>query len=60
VAASGFNLSDALPLTVDGLGETANLKAWAVVVDGAPSKYKVVCSNGQLVLVPPGVCIIIR
>ena len=60
VAASGFNLSDALPLTTDGFGETANLKTWAVVVDGAPSKYKVMCSNGQLVLVPPGVCIIFR
>jgi hypothetical protein len=60
VAASGFNLSDALPLAVDGLGETVNLKAWTVVIDGAPSKYKVMCSNGQLVLVPPGVCIIIR
>ena len=60
VATSGFNLSDALPLVVDRLGETVNLKAWSVVIDGAPSKYKVVCSNGQLVLVPPGVCIIIR
>lgn len=47
-------------LTVDGLGETLNLKTWTVVIDGAPSKYKVVCSNGQLVLVPPGVCIIFR
>jgi hypothetical protein len=28
--------------------------------DGAPSKYKVTCSGGQLALVPPGVCIIIR
>ena len=60
VAASGFNLSDALPLTVDGFGGTANLKTWAVVVDGAPSKYKVTCSGGQLALVPPGVCIIFR
>ena len=60
VAASGYDLSGALPLTVDGLGETVNLKAWTVVIDGAPSKYKVMCSNGQLVLVPPGVCIIIR
>ena len=60
VVASGYGLSGALPLTLDGLGETVNLKAWTVVIDGAPSKYKVVCSNGQLVLVPPGVCIIIR
>ena len=60
VAASGFDLSGALPLTVDGFGETTNLKTWAVVVDGAPSKYKVTCSGGQLALVPPGVCIIIR
>jgi len=60
VIASGFNLSDALPLTTDGFGETANLKTWAVVVDGAPSKYKVTCSGGQLALVPPGVCIIFR
>ena len=28
--------------------------------DGAPSKYKVTCSGGQLALVPPGVCIIFR
>ena len=60
VAASAFNLSDALPLAVDGLGETVNLKTWAVVIDGAPSKYKVTCSGGQLALVPPGVCIIFR
>ena len=60
VAASGFNLSDALPLTVDGLGEPANLRSWTVVIDGASSKYKVVCSNGQLVLVPPGMTIIFR
>ena len=60
VVASGYGLSGALSLTLDGFGETANLKTWAVVVDGAPSKYKVMCSNGQLVLVPPGVCIIFR
>ena len=28
--------------------------------DGAPSKYKVMYSGGQLALVPPGVCIIFR
>ena len=60
VAASGFNLSDALPLTLDGLGDTANLRTWSVVIDGAPSKYKIMCSNGQLALVPPGVTIIFR
>ena len=45
---------------LDGLGDTANLRTWSVVIDGTPSKYKVVCSNGQLVLVPPGVTIIFR
>ena len=60
VTVSGFNLSDALPLTLDGLGDTANLRTWSVVIDGTPSKYKVVCSNGQLALVPPGVTIIFR
>ena len=60
VAASGFNLSNALPLTLDGLGDTVNLRNWSVVVDGAPGAYKVMCSNGHLVLIPPGAVIIFR